>query len=162
SSSPRVSDIVFHNNRRLRIDVSNQRLVSFEMSPPRYNIGSWKGTTPNIVSVLPEETERSIASSNTRPMSGTRCVSSASTVSTSTSCSLEADRASTTLHVNISGSDWRRHVHADGSAEQEDLHIDRVDSEQDGTLPTSPVPSEPMSMGKGKAILVVRRVKGPH
>jgi hypothetical protein len=136
--------------------------VPFEISPPRYNIGSWKGTTQHIVSVLPEEGESSIASSNARPMPGTRGISSASTVSTSTSCPLEADRACPTLHINTSGSNLRRCVRVDGSAEREDLHVDRVENEQGSTLPTSPVSSEMMSMGKGKAILIVRRVKGPH
>jgi len=162
SSSPRVSDIVFHNNRRLRIDTSKQLLVPFEMSPPRYNIGSWKGTKSNMVAVLHEENETSVASSSTRPKPDTRGISSESNVSTSTSCSLEADGASSAPYIDTSDRDLHHCVHIDGSAERENLHIHRVDSEHDGTLPTSPVPSETINMGKGKAILVVRRMKGPH
>ena len=162
TSSPRVSDVVFHNNRRLRIDAAKQLLVPFEMSPPRYNIGSWKGTKSNIDSVLHEENETSVASSSTRPKPGTRGISSVSNVTTSTSCSLEADGAPSLPYIDTSDRDLRHCVHIDGSAQQGNLHIHRVDSEHDGTSPTSPVPSETMNMGKGKAILVVRRMKGPH
>lgn len=162
SSSPRASDVIFHNNQRLRIDTSTQCLVPFEMSPPRYDVGSWKGPTPTIFSVLPGESEESTASSNARLTLSTRRISDTSDVGTSASTSLEVDRDSSKLHTNASDSDLEHSVHLDGSAERQNLHIDRVDSAHDNISPISPASSETMSMGKGKAILVVQRVKGTH
>lgn len=159
NSSPRASEVVFYNNRRMRIDTSRSRLVPFEMSPPRYEIGSYKKPTLALVSVL-EDTPLSVS---LRPTLGERGVSDVSFRSANTSYSFDDELHqthgdSTTLHTNGSSSDLGHSLHLDGN---DDLRIDRIDSTQDSleTAPPSPVPSELAGKTKGKAILVMRRVK---
>jgi hypothetical protein len=149
----------------MRIDSSRNRLVPFEMSPPRYEVGSYKKPTLTLTlaSVL-EDT--SLTPVSARPALGERNISNTSYLSSDTSYSFDdglhrAHGDSATLHTNGSSSDLGHSLHLDGN---DDLRIDRIDSAQASveTAPPSPVPSEMAGKTKGNAFLVVRRVKEQH
>jgi hypothetical protein len=162
SGSPRASEIIFYNNRRMRVDFSRNRLIPFEMSPPRYEVGSYTQTTPPLASVLEES---SLSPPAVRPALGTR---ESSYRSTDTSFSFgeelsqsNASGDSSTLYTNPSSTELDQNsLRLDGN---EDLRIERCDSTQNtaDTDPPSPVRSDfaQKTKQKGTAILFVRRFK---
>lgn len=166
NASPRASEVIFHNNQRVRIDPSRNRLVPFEMAPPLYEVGSYKKIKPflTLASVLEDISMSPIPA---RPALGVRGISESSYLSNDASYSFDDELHhahsgdSSTLHTNGSSSDLGHSLHLDG---HDDLHIDRIDSAQESveSAPPSPVPSELAGKTKGKAILVVRRVKEQH
>jgi len=163
SSSPRASEIVFYNNRRLRIDTIGSRLVPFEMSPPRYDVGSYKHSMQPLASVVAEASLLQVPS---RPTIGERGTSDTSYLSADTSYSFDEDllRPSgeiATLHTRGSSGNLGHGFHLDGT---NDLNIDRIESNPDSieSAPPSPVPSEMAGKFKGKSILSVWKVKPQH
>jgi hypothetical protein len=120
ASSPRVSDVVFSDGKRLRIDVKKHVLVEYTSHPPRYDAHNFPKTRRPLSNLKPSD---KVEEPVDRPASPTRGVSddSITSISFGEDLSPSASQSATEDDVSASGPPSPTHAKAVPQPRTEDM-----------------------------------------
>jgi len=148
ANSPRASDIVFVNGKRLRIDVKNYQLVPWEMYPPKYNAhGFPKDVLAKVQAATSENESASSSSGATSSRPAIARGESEHTIHSVQSTATEQDHDLDDLHHDLTPTSTsslsETHSHPASNHGIESIDSGPTD------VPPSPTQSAKMSGAKG-------------